>query len=40
MKLFVCVEDECTYYLRSYILGYEPFCCRGRLIHILFTYIS
>ena len=26
MNLFV-VEDEYTYYLRLYILGYEPFCC-------------
>ena len=26
MILFV-VEDECTYYLRLYILGHEPFCC-------------
>ena len=37
MILFV-VEDEYTYYLRLYILGYEPFC-RGRWIHILFTFI-
>ena len=29
MNLFVVVEDEYTYYLRLYILGYEPFC-RGR----------
>ena len=35
---FYCVEDENTYYLRLYILGYEPFC-RGRLMHILFTFI-
>ena len=28
MKLFV-VEDECTYYLRLYILGFESFY-RGR----------
>ena len=28
MNLFV-VEDEYTYYLCLYILGYEPFC-RGR----------
>ena len=29
MKLFVYlfVEDEYTYYLRLYILGYETFCC-------------
>ena len=26
MILFV-VEHECTYYLRLYILGHEPFCC-------------
>ena len=26
MNLFV-VEDEYTYYLRFYILGYEHFCC-------------
>ena len=26
MNLFV-VEDEYTYYLRLYILGFEPFCC-------------
>ena len=37
MNLFV-VEDEYTYYFRLYILGYEPFC-RGRWIHILFTFI-
>ena len=37
MNLFV-VEDEYTYYLCLYILGYEPFC-RGRWIHILFTFI-
>ena len=26
MKHFYCVEDENTYYLHLYILGYEPFC--------------
>ena len=26
MNLFV-VEDEYPYYLCSYILGHEPFCC-------------
>ena len=29
MNLFLVVEDEYTYYLHLYILGYEPFC-RGR----------
>ena len=29
MNLFV-MEYEYTYYVRSYILGYEPSCCRGR----------
>ena len=29
MNLFVSVEDECTYYLHLYILGYESIS-RGR----------
>ena len=29
MKILFVVEDEYTYYLCLYILGYEPFC-RGR----------
>ena len=46
MNLFV-VEVEYTYYLRLYILGYEPFCCvedeyklLAFIIHIIYVYIS
>ena len=39
MNLFV-VEDEYTYYLRLYILGYEPFCVWKMNTHIIYVYIS
>ena len=39
MNLFV-VEDEYTYYLRLYILGYEHFCCvENECIYYLRLYI-
>ena len=41
-NLFV-VEDEYTYYLRLYILGYEHFCCledEHIYKHIIYVYIS
>ena len=39
MNLFV-VEDECTYYLRLYILGHESFCCvEDECIYYLRLYI-
>ena len=39
MNLFV-VEDECTYYLRLYILGHEPFFVWKMNTHIIYVYIS
>ena len=39
MKLFV-VEDEYTYYLRFYILGYEHFFVWKMNTHIIYVYIS
>ena len=38
MILFV-VEDECTYYLRLYILGHEPFCVEDEYTYYLRLYI-
>ena len=39
MNLFV-VEDEYTYYLRLYILGYEYFLSWKMNAHIIYVYIS
>ena len=39
MNLFV-VEDECTYYLRLYILGFEHFGCVEDEYTIIYIYIS
>ena len=40
MNLFCCVEDEYTYYLRLYILGYEHFyCVEDEYTYYLHLYI-